>query len=118
MSENDIKQYLYYGSNEWLYQFKTFLDNYIEERKSYTHEIFFVIECVDSQNEYKSIIYTSDPSTVLKKEGPKILALTDINYKLYRVYLRRFADNYTILLAIKKEKSLIEVTLDYFKLLG
>jgi hypothetical protein len=46
------------------------------------------------------------------------LSLTDISYKCYKVYLRRLEDNHTILLANKMEKTLIEVTLDYFKLIN
>ncbi len=117
MSEKEFENFLYYGSNEWLLQFRSNLDKYIEERKSYTHELFFIIEFTDERMEHKSIIYTSDPIAILKKEGKKILSLNDYSYKSYRVYLRRFEDNNTIMLAMKKDKELLEVTIDYFKLL-
>lgn len=113
--EKEFEKFLYYGSNECLLQFKIHLDKYIEERKSYTHELFFIIEFADGQMKHKSIVYTSDPIAILKKEGRKILSLTDYLYKSYRVYLRRFEDNHTIMLALKKDKELLEVTLDYFK---
>ena len=116
-TEKEFEKFLYYGSNEWLLQFRSHIERYIEERKSYTHELFFVIEFADGQMEHKSIVYTSDPIAILKKEDRKILSLTDYSYKSYRVYLRRFEDNHTIMLALKKDKELLEVTLDYFKML-
>lgn len=119
-SEKEFEEYLYYGSNEWLLQFRSCLDRIIEERKNYSHEIYFLIfsQPENSQPEHKSICFTNEPVALLKHEGRKILSLTDISYKCYKVYLRRLEDNHTILLANKMEKTLIEVTLDYFKLIN
>lgn len=114
LAEQKFEEYLYYGSNQWLLQFRNHLDHIIEERKSYTHEIYLLIyHDNDIPIEHKSIIFTTDPISVLKESGRSILTA---NYKYYRVYLRRFEDNYTVLLATKKEKSLIEITIDYFKM--
>lgn len=119
-AEKEFEEYLYYGSNEWLLQFRSYLDRVIEERKNYSHEIYFLIfnKTENSQPDHKSICFTSKPVALLKHEEHKILSLTGVSYKYYKVYLRRLEDNYTILLANKMEKTLIEVTLDYFKLIN
>jgi hypothetical protein len=117
-TEREFEEYLYFGSNEWLYQFRTYLDKYIKERKKYTHELYFLIFSDSPIPEHKSITYTTEPIELLKKEGKKILHLHDIPYKKYMVYLRRFEDNNTILLATKQPNSLIEVTIDYIKLIN
>jgi hypothetical protein len=115
-SKKEIEEYLYYGSNEWMLQFRSCLDRIIEERKSYTHEIYFLI-CHDPAHplEHRSMCFTSEPAEILKKSGRSILMVNGEDYKYYHVYLRRFEDNYTVLLATKKEKALIEITIDYLK---
>ncbi len=117
MSQKEIEEFIHYGSNAWLYEFKKTLENLIEERKNYTHEIYFLIFRSENETpEYKTMTYTSDPVSLLKSGGQKIFQLVDISYKKYSVYLRKFEDNETILLGKKMDKQLFEVSLDYFKL--
>jgi hypothetical protein len=115
MSDQEINKYLHYGSNDWLLQFRDYISKLIDERKKYTHELYLLI-IVDDESEFKSICYTSNPIELLKKEGRKIISYNEGPYKCYRVYLRRFEDNHTILLATKNEKTLIEITVEYIKL--
>ncbi len=116
--EREFEEYLYFGSNDWLNHFRTYIDRYIEERKKYTHELYFLIFTESPTPEHKSIINTNEPVELLKKEGKKILHLYDISYKKYHVYLRRFDDNQTTLLAIKQPNTLLEITMDYIKIIN
>lgn len=96
---NEENDSLYYGSNEYLQELYDNIGRLLEFRKSYKYELFFRVML--EQNgvfEIKSS-YLNDLSEL--KNNPKTLMKYDGNYFVYKVFLRRLSDNYTIMIGKK-----------------
>ena len=112
--EEEIKS-LYFGSNEYLLDLRSKIDEILEYRSKYKYELFLrIYQNPDIHPMVKTVTYLSD--TVELKSNAKQLMQYNGEYHEYKVFLRRLSDNYTIMLGKKIKTSLLELTEGYFKM--
>lgn len=112
---NEENNSLYYGSNEHLQELYDNIGKLLEFRKYYKYELVFRVMLEENGLlVIKSSSYLNDLSEL--KNNPKTLMKYDGNYFIYKVFLRRLSDNYTIMLCKKNKSSLLELTENFFKL--
>ncbi len=115
MNVEEFESYVYYGSNEWLRDFRIFLDKVIEERKAHKYELFFRIYYEnEEQHEHRHICYMID-TTGIKTNTKKLFNIAQ-PYKELKVFLRTMEDNYTIMIAKRKYGESLELTENFFKM--
>lgn len=115
---NKFDSYTYYGSNEWLIDFRDHLNELIELRKTQKYELFFRVYCDESlpdTHEHRHICYMND-TTDIKNNAKKIIDLPGQDYRELKAFLRRMEDNYTVLIAKKSKGKLVELTENFFKI--
>ena len=110
-SQDQIK----YGSNAWLLEMKTIIDNELEIREKYTHEIFMRFHFDKTEEcETKHYRYIDDMNEF--RDNLRQIVNVIAPYREVKLFVRRLSDNYTLMVATKKKGESVEITENYFKL--
>ena len=104
-----------YGSNAWLFEMKTIIDNELEIREKYTHEVFMRFY-FDKTEECEMKHYRYIDNMDEFRDNLRQIVNVSAPYREVKLFVRRLADNYTIMVATKKKGESLEITENYFKL--